>query len=255
MSGKHECGFTLFELLMCVAIIAILVSFLTSGFRTMRYSASNILCQNNIRQMGLGTLSWSHDNRGMYPPPIFPHYGATFGLDTFDVVIARQLELSEGSMRKIIRCPFDKEPEWRWYPGGPTVPRRSYSTVLPLVGSMASGWYASYVDPRITKPYRPSSAWNPYNPGQLNGDVIVLGDFVNRNRRKGADVNASLGFGGGSLQQSVDWWMATNHPWVAGKLRANVLFNDLRVGSLDYGSIYTFTAPQAATVRTYLPRN
>ena len=64
---KH---FTLVELLIVIAILAILVSMLLPALQTARSSAKKIVCTNNLKQIGVATALYFGDNDTYYPTPI-----------------------------------------------------------------------------------------------------------------------------------------------------------------------------------------
>jgi prepilin-type N-terminal cleavage/methylation domain-containing protein len=62
---KHR--FTLIELLVVIAIIAILASLLLPALKVARNSAMRIVCISNLKQLSLGIISYTGDNRGYFP--------------------------------------------------------------------------------------------------------------------------------------------------------------------------------------------
>src|ERR1035437_546467 len=61
-------AFTLVELLVAIAILAILAGLLLSSLGRAKASAQTISCRNNLRQWGQATLFFVADNKA-FPPP------------------------------------------------------------------------------------------------------------------------------------------------------------------------------------------
>lgn len=59
-------GFTLIELLVVVSIIALLVAILLPFLGRARESAMDVICQSNLRQLGIAQASFAGDNNGKF---------------------------------------------------------------------------------------------------------------------------------------------------------------------------------------------
>jgi prepilin-type N-terminal cleavage/methylation domain-containing protein len=64
---EHGTGFTLVELLVVVAIVALLAALILPGLGRAREYAYFTRCKSNLRQIGIGCLTFAADNRGKLP--------------------------------------------------------------------------------------------------------------------------------------------------------------------------------------------
>ena len=66
---RNRTFFTLIELLIVIAIIAILASLLLPELNSARQMANKAVCINNCKQIFSGILLYTADNGGWMPPP------------------------------------------------------------------------------------------------------------------------------------------------------------------------------------------
>ena len=116
--GAQPGAFTLVELLVVVAIIAVLIGLLLPALSRARLAAQSVACLSNVRQLTLAQQAYANEYRGQ-----LVDYGFSHGSEQADAALAWVNALSKFSDSPIVsRSPVDTSPHWSQEDGGPGIP-------------------------------------------------------------------------------------------------------------------------------------
>jgi len=133
-------GFTLLELLVSIAVIAVLIAILLPALRQAREHAMRVRCASNVRQLSMGTMVFGNDHRNHVPYMGFDAYG-------------RYCLLSDE--RKNLYVNYGLNTPMLWYcPSG-----LARSTKRPSASQLKASWFT---DEDLW-----GGAWNGNNQGQV----------------------------------------------------------------------------------------
>ena len=128
---RNRAAFTLLELLVVIAIIGILSSLLFPQVGKFQSRAQSVVCMNNLRQIGIGVLSYvgEHDNTYpiIEPNPDSPVYDPDSETDVTAKPIYIELE-PYGVTQQVLKCPTDLKGHNYFAERTTTIDGNSYGT-------------------------------------------------------------------------------------------------------------------------------
>jgi prepilin-type N-terminal cleavage/methylation domain-containing protein len=102
MKRRKKKGFTLIELMIVIAIIAILAAVLVPNFMRAREASRLTACKSNLKNISTSVETYSNDWDGLYP-------GGTAGLSMTEIKDTGDLAtLQKDYIQKTIKCPTAK---------------------------------------------------------------------------------------------------------------------------------------------------
>jgi prepilin-type N-terminal cleavage/methylation domain-containing protein/prepilin-type processing-associated H-X9-DG protein len=118
-SSPHRRAFTLVELLVVVAILAIVVALSFPALALLQQRARVVHCSANLRSLQLASLAYAQDNAGWLIDARLPHGGHDQGSDESFVDVLARRNYCDTSL---IRSPLDTSPHWAIEQGGEGIP-------------------------------------------------------------------------------------------------------------------------------------
>ncbi|HLH54744.1 MAG TPA: prepilin-type N-terminal cleavage/methylation domain-containing protein [Verrucomicrobiae bacterium] len=115
-TSNRQKGFSLIELLVVTAIIAILASLILPALNKAKARAKQLGCLNNLRQVGLAFQTFAHDHNGQFPMAVPASGGGSQEFATASYQVAGKFYFSFRQFQplsndlvtpKVLACPSD----------------------------------------------------------------------------------------------------------------------------------------------------
>ena len=205
---RMRCAFTLVELLVTLAIIALLIGMILPVLGSAKNSARAVQCLSNIRQMEIAHTAYAMDNNGRLIQANLAHAGITHG--TFDPWF---VTLAEGyGVGVTAKSPLDDSPHWGPAPNGKPIPG------APIDQRRVTSYGINNFLDQVTNPWGPDfdTHWQGYtwnNVKNPSGTIHFL-------------IMAYTGEYAGADHPHVESWL--EHPSPPSKASTQVQINAVR---------------------------
>jgi len=212
-------GFTLIEMIVVLAVIAILMSMVYPMYMNMSERAKGTKDMSNLRQIGMATQAYTNDNDG--------------GLFSPATSWSSQLELNKKylSVWRVLQSPFDKRPSSETGLGATPISYGVNANIYPNIG----GTLTALPTNKITNP----TGFILFAPAQASGATVTFsGSATSPNQ--GVTV---AGIGGNTVRSSPggDVINGTHN----SRRLINALFADLHCETMTW---LTFASTTSATL-------
>lgn len=177
-------AFTLIEMLTTMAIVAVLVALVVPNLSKGIDSSKTTQCASNLRQIGLGLLTYAADHEGQFPPG-----------SSWDKEIAVYLDIATDSsgkpqLSKVFQCPVDPKPQ-KAFQRSYTVSRRGEAEKADSANKGVFGRPVNSASPSVAENSRRLSAIK--YPAYA---ILAMEKFEGKNLQYGSDFNNTDGWTG-----------------------------------------------------------
>ncbi|MCS7164924.1 MAG: type II secretion system protein [Candidatus Calescibacterium sp.] len=135
MTRKRK-GFTLIELMIVIAIIAVLAAVLVPNFMRAREASRLTACKSNLKNLSTSIETYSNDFNGLYPGGA--NQGGSFDMSNLGD-LSNTHALVQNYIQKRIACPTSRSTDYRYR----LVDGSRYWIYCPAVGNNFGGANAS----------------------------------------------------------------------------------------------------------------
>lgn len=202
-------GFTLIDVLVSLAVIAVLVGLMLPALTAIRETSRKVICSSNIRQIGLSTFMYANDYKGQLPTSRF--YGKSIFYDQgpFDPSTLMQARVAP---------PTPTSPQTNPWDGLGLLFGRQYCSAAQVYycpshksihryETYAEGWNGAPEDVFTNFQYRAGTASGETNLIKMSNRTSLVADGM----AQGVDYNHGTGGNVVISDFSVAWFDDTSH--------------------------------------------